>query len=113
MTKIVVASGRGVAERWRRQYQQPAGWVTRTAGGSPEDTYNALCALGPLPDPDAAAKLIGNQSWTHPTCSSCSRSVLVAAEFGDSETTKLCADCLREGDAMLRGYEAALRDRQP
>ena len=39
---VSVASGRGVAERWRTQYQRDGKW-TRTAKGDSEQIYNAIC----------------------------------------------------------------------
>lgn len=96
---VAVASGRGVAERWRSQYQRDGKW-TRTVSGDSEVTYNKLCDLGPNPDIDAVAEAIGNKSWGHLSCSGCSDHVVRAASFGcdyNERDILLCEPCLRDG----------------
>lgn len=69
LVSIALPSGRGVAERWRSQYQNKAdGKWTSTVSGPSDAIYAKLCALGPAPDPNAVAEIIGNKGWTHPTC---------------------------------------------
>lgn len=104
---VSVASGRGVAERWRTQYQHDGKW-TRTANGRSEQIYNALCDLGDNPDIEAVAKAIGNQSWSYLTCSGCNDSVARAADFGDNYSdreVKLCQACLEDGLAALTSHK--------
>lgn len=99
--KVSVASGRGVAERWRRQYQNKDGNWTRTVKGDSEATHNALCALGPDPDIDAVAIAIGNQGWAHLSCSGCGTHVTRAVSFGteycSADEVLMCQLCLQEG----------------
>ena|ERR1039458_118635 len=100
---VSVASGRGVAERWRTQYQHDGKW-TRTAKDSGEVIYNALCDLGDNPDIEAVAKAIGNQSWSYLTCSGCNDYVTRAADFSDNYSDheiKLCQACLEDGLGAL------------
>lgn len=98
--KVNVASGRGVAERWRSQYQKKDGHWTSTAMGGSEEIYNTLCALGPNPDIDAVAKVIGNQGWAHISCSGCGTHVARAVSFGrdySDDEILMCQICLQEG----------------
>jgi hypothetical protein len=101
---VSVASGRGVAERWRKQYQRDGKW-TRTVKGDSEQIYNSLCDLGENPDIEAVAKITGNQSWSYLTCSGCNDYVVRAAGFGDNYSdhdTKLCQACLEDGLGALK-----------
>jgi hypothetical protein len=102
--KIHIASGRGVAERWRTQYQNPDKSWTLTASGGGEKTYNALCALGQNPDIGKVAEVIGNRSWSYLSCSGCGDYVERAADFGsDYSDTQilLCEACLKDGLAAI------------
>jgi hypothetical protein len=94
---IQIASARGVAERWRRQYQHGAHW-TDTVKGSSEDVYNKLCALGEVPDVAAVATAIGNKSWSHLTCAGCddhvTRAIKIRGEYDDG--VLLCRACVTE-----------------
>lgn len=82
------------AERWRRQY------------GERRDTYTALVALGPTPDPDAVDRAIGNTSWTELVCDRCEQNVervdVVDATGGDGGTVYSCEACLR---AALEAFQ--------
>jgi hypothetical protein len=105
--RVAVASGRGVAERWRSQYQRDGKW-TRTVTGDSEVIYNKLCDLGPNPNIDAIADLIGNKGWVHLTCSACSEYVTRAADFGcdySDNQLLLCQACLTDGTAALSATE--------
>jgi hypothetical protein len=96
---IAVASGRGVAERWRSQYQHGAKW-TRTVSGDSEGIYKQLCDLGENPKVEEVANIIGNQGWDHLSCSGCDSYVLRAASYGTDYSERdilMCEACLREG----------------
>jgi hypothetical protein len=102
---IAVASGRGVAERWRRQYYESGGgkWQS-TVTGSGEDIYNRLCALGPNPDIDKVAETIGNKGWAHLTCSGCGEYVATAVSFGsnyDDRELLLCSPCVKDAAQLV------------
>lgn len=101
---IAVASGRGVAERWREAYyQKERGWL-RTTCGDAEEVYNKLCDLGPGPGPDAVSAAIGNKSWTHIGCSGCGAQVVRAACYGTDYSEgdiMMCISCLDEGRRVL------------
>ena len=104
---VSVASGRGVAERWRKQYQHDGKW-TQTAKGKSEQIYDELCALGENPDIEAVAKAIGNQSWSYLTCSGCNDYVVRAADFGDDygdREIRLCQACLQDGLQALNSHK--------
>ena len=96
---IVVPNARGVAERWRSSYQHGDEW-TRTVSGDSELVYNKLCDLGQSPDPDLAAGIIGNKSWTHKSCSGCraeeSKMVSFGSDYSDNEII-MCKSCLQGG----------------
>lgn len=108
--RISVASGRGVAERWRSQYLHPKeGWGT-TALGNSKDIYERLCALGPSPDPDAVAEIIGNKGWAHLQCTACGEYVRRAVDLTPpykDEALLLCEPCV--GQARAAFEEAAAR----
>ena len=91
------ANARGVAERWRRQYQRPKDGWTNAISGSSKAIYEALVALGDDPPVLEVNKIIGNKSWTCFTCSVCTNHVTVAAtaDIGDEELT-LCRSCVAE-----------------
>lgn len=99
---IVTASARGVAERWKSQYYDRNGaWIT-TANGPSDKLYNQLCALGPSPDIEAVATILGNKSWTHLTCGGCSESVMKAVRIGEYDGKVYCAECISEASEALR-----------
>ncbi len=105
---IAVASARGVAERWRKQYQkEPGGNWTRTVSGDSEQVYNKLCELGHNPDVAKVAEIIGNEGWSHLQCCGCSAYITRAASFGadynDNELL-LCKECVTDAS---RAFEAA------
>ena len=109
MTKrisIVVASGRGVANSWRKQYYDRNGreWLGLTYGSS-RDIHKKLCALGPNPNVKRVDKIIGNKSWTHLDCSGCGTLVLKAVsfkpEYSDDETL-LSESCVKAAAAVLK-----------
>jgi hypothetical protein len=106
---IVVAEGRGVAERWRKQYQHPRDGWGNTASGNSKDVYEKLCALGPNPSPDSVAEVIGNKSWAHLDCIGCSEYALKAVRVGSGsygEDALLCPDCIEQAAAAIKRAEA-------
>jgi hypothetical protein len=103
---ISVASGRDVAERWRYQYYERKGreWSS-TVNGPAKNKYDALCALGPNPDIDKVAEIIGNKSWTHLTCNACNDYVVRAVSFGADYSDReilLCSDCIGQAAMVLK-----------
>lgn len=101
--RVSVATGRGVAERWRIQYERKDHW-TSTVSGDSKDIYEALCKLGPNPDIAKVAEVIGNKSWSYISCSGCGDQVERAADFGSdySDTNiQLCIECCRDGLGAL------------
>lgn len=96
--KVSVATGRGVAERWRQSYQRDGAW-TRVVGGSSEVIYNRLCDLGENPDVDAVATAIGNKSWSYLTCNACGEEVKRAADLSRAYSdgpNLICRPCLED-----------------
>ena len=98
--KIEIASGIGVADRWRDQYFRDGEWANTVTGNS-GDIYERLCELGPNPDIDAVAEVIGNKSWSYLNCDFCSSYVKKAAIIGDYESKLICSNCAREAHAAL------------
>jgi len=97
------ASAMNVAAQWRRQYyEEKADKWPKTARGASEDVYNRLCDLGVSPDLDAAAAIVGNKSWTHPTCNGCDQYVEKAIVVGYEHNLTMCEQCLEAGLAELR-----------
>ncbi len=96
---VSVASGRGVAERWRTQYQYKGKWTVTVSGDSGK-VYKRLCTLGGNPGIDDVAKVIGNKSWSYLSCSACGEEVTRAAnltrDYSDNEIL-LCEACLKDG----------------
>jgi len=103
--KVEIASGRGVAERWRVQYQHGDKW-TRTISGDSELVYNKLCDLGENPDIEAVAKIIGNKEWSYLTCHACqenvTRAVDLTPQYSDNQIL-ICRPCL---DDSIRAMDA-------
>ena len=100
---VGIASARGVAERWRQQYQQKTGW-TDTISGSTQEIYEQLIKLGDGADPDEVAAIIGNKSWTHPYCTSCETYVERAAVLDAlDQMTVLCKTCLEHALKVVWG----------
>lgn len=104
--KIQYATGRGVAERWRRTYlSETRGWE-KTAYGDSGVVYEKLCDLGPCPTADAVARVIGNKSWGHVTCSICYDDVDAVAYFSDgSEEIRICEACVNEAKQAFESAE--------
>jgi hypothetical protein len=103
---ISVASGRDVAERWRYQYYERKGreWSS-TVNGPAKNKYDALCALGPNPDIDKVAEIIGNKSWSYLSCSGCNDYVASAVSFGSDYSESeilLCAACVEDAGRALK-----------
>lgn len=105
---VNVASGRGVADRWRTIYFTDYGDKWREgalAGGKmAEKIHTELCQLGANPDIAKIAEVIGNKSWSYISCDGCSEHVERAVAIGDgdySERKSYCETCLREALAAL------------
>lgn len=97
---------KGVAERWRKQYQGDDGsWVGHYPSLSQKprsQTHAELVALGPNPDPDDVNRIIGNNSWTSCRCHQCGKDCDSIVEVGEepdheSHTADLCAKCAAWG----------------
>ena len=101
---VSIASGRGVAERWRSQYQDANGRWTRVVRGQSENIYEKLCSLGENPDIDKIAEIIGNKSWGHLTCSGCNEHVKRTATFSPEYSDNpiyLCHNCAKDAVRAL------------
>lgn len=100
---LVKPSAQGVADRWRQQYHGKDGWV-RVARGSSEEIYNRIMDLGEAPDPAKVAEIIGNKSWTHPTCSVTGEPLEVGVRFAREyeESIVLAPDLVFEAARLLR-----------
>ncbi len=104
--KVQVASARGVAERWRAQYQRDGKW-TRTVTGDSEVVYNKMCDLGENPDIAKIADAIGNKSWSYISCAACAEYVTRAADLTPPYTDNailICRPCLEDA---IRAMDAA------
>jgi hypothetical protein len=101
---VIIASARGVAEAWRRQYQRDGKWAD-TVKGSSRATYRKLCALGKRPGIAQVAKVIGNKSWSYLTCAGCRAHIVRAVQIGESWDTSaplFCECCLDEALTAIR-----------
>lgn len=105
---VEYASARGVADRWRAQYERDGKWIPMSNGSS-EAIYSQLCALGNQPNIAKAAEIIGNKGWTYLSCDGCSQHVETAIRIGDhsigDEPKAYCATCVREAAAVLAELE--------
>ena len=103
---VEIATGRGVAERWRTQYQhQTAKTWTNTVTGDSGKVYDKLCELGPNPDIAKVAEIIGNKSWSYLYCSGCGDQVERAVSFGSDYSDTpilLCAACISDGAKAIQ-----------
>lgn len=96
---------RGVAERWRLQYEHGGEWKPPKSSPYRFDAraiYNALSALDAETATTAdVAAIIGNDSWTRLLCRECQSLVSEAVEFEVyDETLSVCRDCLRKAVAL-------------
>lgn len=101
------ASARGVADRWRAQYECNGKWAASLNGNS-EVTYNQLCALGKQPDIAKVAEIIGNKSWSYLSCDGCDDHVEAAIRIGENrydDAKVYCVTCVREAAAVLSELE--------
>ena len=108
MMALVIASGRGVTEKWHRQYGIENSWPN-TVSGSSKATYDKLVGLGADPTADAVAEVIGNKSWTHPYCRGCEEYVAVVMAFGDDERAHVCGRCLQAAGAAVTAVAGQIR----
>lgn len=106
--QIITPDAKSVANRWKAQYHDKEQWY------SPErkQIYEQLL-IAPN-DAKAIAKIIGNDSWVGETCYGCGEKVLLFMEFSqyevnsDSESTRLCFDCLERAADALRAVKILL-----
>jgi hypothetical protein len=104
---VQVASARGVADRWKAQYQHPKdGWST-TAYGDSKAVYEKLCALGTNPDIEKAAEAIGNKSWSYISCDGCGNYETRAVSIGEYEPKSYCKTCIQEAFGALNEIGAS------
>lgn len=92
---------RGVAERWRLNYEHGGEWKPPKSSLYRFDAraiYNALSALDAETATTAdVTAIIGNDSWTKLTCNECRLQVSDVVEFDiDEESFAVCRDCLRK-----------------
>jgi hypothetical protein len=103
---VRVASGRGAAESWLRQYFRDGKWLTTplsVKGRTSEQVHEALCALGENPPIDQVAEIIGNKSWSFISCDGCPDYVEKAVCIGEYEPKAYCETCIKEAHAVLMG----------
>lgn len=85
------------AERWRRQYP-PSTFFD----GDREETYDRLIGLGSAPSPEDVDRVIGNDTWTRDTCTSCGDCDVGAwTEVGGEDYVTLCDACLEEAARLI------------
>lgn len=89
---ILVASGEGVAARWRKNYTDQS--RTLAGGETVGQIQKALDALPEDADPQMFVNVVGNQSWTHPICDCCNEYVERAVSVGDDPSVCICLPCL-------------------
>lgn len=100
---IAVASAVGVAERWATQY--PA----RDYPGERQEITKRLREMGDKADPDEVAKVIGNKTWTHPSCGSCGQDVKRAVVFNRYDTELfVCEACMESASAALSSTDGKI-----
>lgn len=89
------------ADRWAYRYQANR-WPDKQA------TLQALCDLGPDPDPDEVDRVIGNASWTRTSCSECgNEDPMFVVQLGhepdyESCTAWICDTCIEKAYFMSR-----------
>ena len=95
-----------VADRWRRLYSPNGYWSDRITrkGKTLYEIHAEILACKTLDEVDEA---IGNKSWTHDSCSSCStqtRDKMAVFDVNDGEYDySICAACLRAALDELEG----------
>lgn len=99
------ASSINVAEHWRSQYQKDGRWL-HTESVDREAVYNRLLALGPMPDIEKSAEIIGSKSWSFIKCDGCAEYVVIAVAIGEDEPKSYCGICIREAAAAMVGATA-------
>lgn len=92
-----VATGKGVADRWRRQYFKDGAWKDEEK----ERLYEALCNLGGEPSADDANAIIGHLGWTYIWCDGCGRDVPKVINIGEHEKNSFCPTCIDEAYHLL------------
>lgn len=93
------ATARGVADRWRSQYERNGVWI---AGPRPsERVYTDLCSLGDIPDIAVVATIIGNKSWSYLSCNGCRDYVERAVRIGSDDGEIYCSTCIVEAHSIL------------
>lgn len=89
---VSIATGRGVAERWRLHFLMPDSKVRPDA--QTQKIYEALLALGDCPEAEAVDAVVGNKAWTHIFCDGCAtyqrETVHFTAGTGDIDICRLC-----------------------
>lgn len=92
---VAVATAKGVADRWQKQYFSAKDGWSDSVNGKAKDIHGRLCALGPNPEIAVVADIIGNKSWCYLSCSACSEYVERAAVIGYEQNTYVCTDCAK------------------
>lgn len=95
---IAIASAEGVVERWTATAKDCFGYARITP---------LLEALKPEERTiEAIDKIIGNNSWTTPWCSSCHEARSPVAVFGSDFKQYACIDCMTDALRALRRQDA-------
>ena len=100
MIKVIEVSAAGVAERWRKQYEREDYKWLKTSNGDTHKIYDRLCDLGPNPNFERVAEVLGNKTWSHISCENCREYVSRAVALGEYEPKMYCAECI------TKAYEA-------
>ncbi len=95
---------RNAVERWTSQYRD------YRHDASKNDITEKLHALPPEGrTATAIAQIIGNKSWSYPSCTECHEYVDIAISFGeDGNGSTLCLSCLRSAQAALQAAATAM-----
>lgn len=103
-TRITI---KGVAERWKKQYCRDGKWgdvylANRGIPSNAETVHRAVLQAKNLNDVD---RIIGNENWTHNTCSECGTSkrgpMAVFDVNGGEYEHLLCKPCLQKALTLI------------
>lgn len=101
---LVQISAADVLKRWKHNYCRPGDDrkpVVFHDGRTVDQVYKELLKLPATVHLDEIDKVIGNTSWTHFTCESCSASVRTVVEIGEYEKRNYCPICVHEAFTLV------------
>ena len=100
MIKVIEATAADVAERWRKHYEREDHKWLKVSHGDAHKIYDRLCDLGPNPNIEKVAEVLGNKSWSHINCGSCGEYVSRVVALGEYDPKMYCPECI------TKAYEA-------